>query len=57
MVKLKVYTVDSLGRIVLPKVFRQLQGWEYGAKVAVYQDHNILILKLAEDYEEADDED
>jgi len=48
MLKLKVRTIDNLGRIVLPKEFRQSQGWTDGTKVTVYQDHDTLIIKLSD---------
>jgi len=57
MLKLKVRTVDELGRVVLPKNFRQSQGWGEGTKIAIYQDQETLIIKLADRQEEPDDED
>ena len=56
MVKLKVRTVDELGRVVLPKNFRQSQGWEEGTKIAIYQDQETLIIKLADRQEEPDND-
>jgi len=52
MNELSTNTVDDLGRILLPKEFRIAYGWEAKAKVAIYQDGDALILKLADSAEE-----
>ena len=50
MVELGVYTIDELGRVVLPKDFRQTHGWKEKTKVAVYQDGDAIVIKLAGSY-------
>jgi len=56
MLKLKVRTIDDLGRILLPKEFRVSQGWECGTKVTVYQDDDMLVIKKADYDAVAEDE-
>ena len=52
MKELSTNTIDDLGRILLPKEFRNAHGWEAKTKVTIYQDSDALILKLSDGTEE-----
>ena len=45
-------TIDDLGRVILPREFRQAHGWKEKTVVTIYQDNGTLIIKLATSQEE-----
>ena len=49
MEALETRTIDELGRVILPKEFRETHDWKEGSKVTISQDQDILIIMLSED--------
>jgi len=52
MEKLENRTIDDLGRVILPREFRQAHGWGEKTVVTIYQDNDTLVIKLAASQEE-----
>ena len=53
MANLEHRIIGDMGQVALPRKLRQALGWGVGAVVTIYQDGDTLIIKLADNQEEA----
>jgi len=44
-------TIDGLGRVALPREFREAHGWEHKTVVTIYQDGDAIVIKHADSKE------
>ncbi|TFE02863.1 AbrB/MazE/SpoVT family DNA-binding domain-containing protein [Jeotgalibacillus salarius] len=47
-----VRKIDELGRIVIPKEIRRINGWDTGQPMEFYTDEKGLVIKAYRDHEE-----